>query len=209
MRRLLFILLMVVLQHAHAQRADSLIQFSGVVMTSDSLAAVPFANLYSLTRNTTATCDYNGFFSFVAGKGDTIKFTASGYKDATYIIPGDLTDVRYSVIQLLTRDTLYLSETIIYPWPSPEEFREAFLALDIPDDDLAVAEKNMDRQRLKELGEAMAMDADMIGDYQTKSIQQRIYYAGQYPPMRIFDVMAWKDFIEAWKNGDFKSDKKQ
>ncbi|HNW00300.1 MAG TPA: carboxypeptidase-like regulatory domain-containing protein, partial [Chitinophagales bacterium] len=135
--------------------------------------------------------------------------TASGYKDAIYIIPGTLTDERYSVIQLLTRDTMYLSETFVYPWPSREEFRDAFLALDIPDDDLRIAQKNMEREKLKELGEAMAMDADMNADLQMRRMQQKIYYAGQYPPMRIFDVMAWKDFIEAWKNGDFKSDKKQ
>ncbi len=209
MHRLLVILSLFVTSTSFAQRVDSLIQFSGLVMTSDSLAAVPYANVYSITRNATVACDYNGFFSFVAGKGDSIRFTASGYKDAIYIIPGTLTDERYSVIQLLTRDTMYLSETFVYPWPSREEFRDAFLALDIPDDDLRIAQKNMEREKLKELGEAMAMDADMNADLQMRRMQQKIYYAGQYPPMRIFDVMAWKDFIEAWKNGDFKSDKKQ
>lgn len=164
---------------AQVATTDSLIQFSGLVMTSDSLMAVPYAGIWSLTRNNGTTCDYNGFFSFVAAKGDSIRISALGYKDQVFTIPGDLTDTRYSVIQLLTRDTIFVAETIIYPWPSKEEFRDAFLALDIPDDDYEVARKNLDREKLKDLGEAMAMDADMNADYQTKAIQQKIYYAGQ------------------------------
>jgi hypothetical protein len=185
---------------------DSLIQFSGLVMTSDSLMAVPYAGIWSITRNNGTSCDYNGFFSFVAAKGDTIRISALGYKDQIFTIPTDLTETKYSVIQLLTRDTIFVAETIIYPWPSKEEFRDAFLALDIPDDEYETARKNLEREAMKEMGEAMAMDADMNADYQTKALQQKIYYAGQYPPMRIFDVFAWKEFFEAWKRGDFKNE---
>lgn len=206
MRSWLYITLLLSALSGKAQSVDSLIQFSGLVMTSDSLGAIPFANITSTTRGLTTTCDYNGFFSFVAGKGDSIRITATGYKEQRFMIPLDLTETKYSVIQLLTRDTIYLAETFIYPWPSKEEFREAFLALDIPDDDLRTAQKNLDREEMKARGQAMAMDADMNADYQTKAIQQKIYYAGQYPPMRIFDVFAWKQFFEAWKRGDFKSD---
>lgn len=206
MRRLLTIILISTSLLGTAQSTDSLIQFSGLVMTSDSLAAVPYANIQSITRGSSTTCDFNGFFSFVAGKGDSIKISAIGYKEQLYVIPGDLTEQKYSVIQLLTRDTIYIAETIIYPWPSKEEFREAFLALDIPDDEYETARKNLEREALKEMGMAMAMDADMNADYQTKVLGQKLYYAGQYPPMRIFDVFAWKQFFEAWKNGDFKKE---
>ena len=45
---------------------DDLIQFSGVVVTRDSLAPVPFATI--LVKNTSrgTTSDYYGYFSFVA-----------------------------------------------------------------------------------------------------------------------------------------------
>ncbi|HNK96879.1 MAG TPA: hypothetical protein PKO19_02155, partial [Chitinophagales bacterium] len=45
---------------AQVATTDSLIQFSGLVMTSDSLMAVPYAGIWSLTRNNGTTCDYNG-----------------------------------------------------------------------------------------------------------------------------------------------------
>jgi hypothetical protein len=34
--------------------------------------------------------------------------------------------------------------------------------------------------------------------------QQSLYYAGQTPPQNIFNPIAWAQFIEAWKRGDFK-----
>ncbi len=187
-----------------SQTVDSVIQFSGITMSSDSLMAIPYTNIVSLTSGNGTTCNYNGFFSFVAEKGDSVKFTAVGYKDEIFVIPQNLSDNKYSVIQLMTKDTIFLAETIIYPWPSKEDFKSAFLSYNIPDDYYETARKNLEREQLKELGEAMAMDADMNADYQTKQLAQKIYYAGQYPPMRIFDVFAWKEFIEAWKRGDFK-----
>jgi len=206
MRKLLIIFSFLILHRADSQTVDSIIQFSGIVMTSDSLMAIPYANITAAKSKTASTSNYNGFFSFVAAKGDTIHFTALGYKEGTYIIPSTLSESKYSVIQLLTKDTIYLSETIIYPWPSKEEFKDAFLAYNIPDDNYATARKNLERERLKEIGEQMAMDADMNADYQTKQLAQKIYYAGQFPPMRIFDVFAWKSFIEAWQRGDYKKD---
>ncbi len=206
MKRIIFISLILSALNAKSQSPDTIIQFSGLTMTSDSLMAIPYVNIYSKQSATGTTANFNGFFSFVAKKGDSIKFTAVGYKDEIYIIPLTLTADKYSVIQLMTKDTIFLAETIIYPWPSKEDFKTAFLSFNIPDDYYEIARKNLERDKLKEIGEQMAMDADMNADYQTKLMAQKIYYAGQYPPMRIFDVFAWKEFIEAWKRGDFKKD---
>ncbi len=206
MRRFCFIPLIFFVLGVKSQVLDSVIQFSGLTMSSDSLMAIPYVNIYSLQSKSGSTANYNGFFSFVANKGDSIKFTAIGYKDEIFVIPLNLSEDKYSVIQLMTQDTIFLAETIIYPWPSKEDFKNAFLSYNIPDDYYEIARKNLERDKLKEIGEQMAMDADKNADYQTKQMAQKIYYAGQFPPMRIFDVFAWKEFIEAWKRGDFKKD---
>ena len=86
-----------------------------------------------------------------------------------------------------------------------EDFRETFLYADIPADQYEIAAKNLEREKLKELGEAYGYDADANQDYYTKQIARELYYAGQNPPIRIFDVFAWKAFIEAWQRGDFKT----
>ena len=48
------------------------------------------------------------------------------------------------MIQVMPSDTIMLTQTIIYPWPSKEKFKEAFLKFDVPDDDYERAKKNMD-----------------------------------------------------------------
>jgi len=45
--------------------------------------------------------------------------------------------------------------------------------------------------------------------YSMQEYQQQIYYAGQAPPMNIFNPVAWGQFIQAWKRGDFKSDRER
>lgn len=184
--------------------AQSVVQFTGLVLTSDSLMAVPYVRIYEKNTNRSTASNYKGFFSFVAEKGDTIMFSSVGYKKSMYVIPKDLLEDKYSVIQLLTEDTIFLAETIIYPWPSPEEFKKIFLSADIPDDDYEIARKNLENEMMKEMGLDLAYDANMNADYQTKQIAKKIYYAGQDPPMTVFNVFNWIDFFEAWKRGDFK-----
>ena len=185
---------------------SSLIQFSGLVLTSDSLIGIPLVNIYSSSSGAGTLTDRKGFFSLVAHMGDTIYFSSVGYSTTQTVIPDSLSGSRYSMVQLMTSDTFYLAETVIFPWPSKEDFREAFLYADIPDDEYAIANRNLEREKMKELGEFYGYDADANQDYYTKQIAKELYYAGQNPPLRIFDVFAWKSFIEAWKNGDFKSD---
>lgn len=189
---------------ANAQEEENLVQFSGLVMTSDSLQGIPFANILVKNKGRGTSSNYKGFFSFVAEEGDTIQFSAVGFRKNTYVIPKDLEGNKFSVIQLMTPDTVYLPETIINPWPSKEQFEQAFINLDIPDDDLERARKNLKREKLREISASMEMDAEENQDYYLSQQAKHLYYAGQEPPMNIFNPFAWAKFIEAWKNGDFK-----
>ena len=185
-------------------QSDDLVQFSGLVMTSDSLQGIPYVNIIVKGENRGTASNYRGFFSFVARPGDVVQFSALGFRTETYKIPEDLTDSKYSIIKLMTQDTVYLPETIIYPWPTKDQLRNAFLSFDIPDDDLERARKNLERETLKEIGESMVMDANENTDYYMRQQAKKFYYIGQTPPMNIFNVFAWAEFIEAWKRGDFK-----
>jgi len=185
---------------------SNLIQFSGLVLTADSLVGIPLVNIISTGSGTGTFTDQKGFFSLVAHVGDTIIFSSIGYNTVTTELPDTLSGQRYSMVQLMTSDTIYLAEAVIFPWPSKESFKRAFLYNDIPDDGVAIAFKNLEKEKMKELGEYYGYDADANLDYYTKQIAKELYYAGQNPPLRIFDVFAWKSFIEAWQNGDFKKD---
>lgn len=188
---------------------DGLVQFSGVVVESDSLRPVPYSSIMIHNSYRGTVSDYFGYFSFVAQKGDTIEFSAIGFTDAVFVIPDTLSTNKYSLIQVLASDTIRLKETEVYPWPTKEQFKQAFLKLEIPDDDMARASKNMARADMKERMNGMANDASLNYKYTMQQYQSKLYYAGQLPPNNLLNPIAWSKFIKAWKNGDYNNKKKK
>jgi hypothetical protein len=186
------------------ERPRRVIQFSGLVVTGDSLAPVPYTTVWvKNTRRGTIT-DFYGFFSIAVYERDTLRFTAVGFKEVNYAVPDTLSQSRYSAIQIMSRDTIYLPETVIYPWPTREQFRHAFIHTEIPDDDYDRAMRNLARAEMKERMQNMAMDGGMNYRAAMQQHSNRLYYAGQAPPMRIFDPFAWAEFFKAWREGRFR-----
>lgn len=204
---LVFILL-ASLPSANAQiDGKKIIQFSGYVLTPDTLMGIPFVNIEINQSSRGSISNQEGFFSFAASEGDTIHFSSIGFEDSYYYIPTNLQTNKYSIVKLLSADTYYIDTVTIYPWPSKEMFKQAFLSLEMEENDVDRALKNLEREYLKEMGENMAMDANENANYYLRSEAQKYYYAGQAPPQNIFNVFAWAQFIEAWKRGDFKRKK--
>ncbi len=179
-------------------------QLSGLVVTGDSLKPVPFATVMIKSTKRGTITDYYGFFSIAARELDTLVFSSVGFKQARYVIPDTLREARYSVVQMLTRDTIHLDKTVIYPWPSREQFKYAFIHTDVPDDDYDRAMRNLERAEMKERLENMPMGAAANYRHMLNQHANQMYYAGQQPPMRIFDPFAWAEFIKAWREGQFK-----
>lgn len=181
-----------------------LVQFSGAVVTGDSLHPVAFTHIIDHNTNFGTISDYYGYFSFVARKGDSITFSAVGFKKGMFIIPDTIQNNRYTMFQVMNTDTIYLNETVIYPWPTKEQFKEAFLSLNIPDDDLEIARKNLDRYDLYVRAQAMPMDGSMNYRNYIDQTVSKLYYAGQTQPISILNPFAWAQFIKAWQDGKFK-----
>jgi len=182
-----------------------LVQFSGMTITADSLNPVPYTKIIDICSHRGTTSDVNGYFSFVAHKKDTVVFTALGFKPASFIIPDTITKQRYSLIQLMTSDTLTLSAAFIFPWPTLEDFKRAFVEIKIPDDDLEIARKNLLAADIRMRAENYPMDANMNYRNYIDNQTSKLYYFGQQQPFNIFNPFAWAQFIKAWKDGKFKS----
>ena len=204
---IVFLLSFVFCLPAFSQEKE-LIQFSGVVVEADSLRPVPFTSILIKNSRRGTIADASGYFSFVAQEKDTIVFSAIGYKKSSFIIPDTLTTNKYSLIQVMQKDTILLKETVIYPWPTREQFKEAFLTLNVPDDDLERAKKNLAREELKEKYETLAMDGSMNYKAAMQQQQSRLYWAGQYPPNNLLNPFAWAQFIKMWREGKLKMDTK-
>lgn len=206
----LFILLSLGAFKAQSQRIHDLVQFSGVVVTADSLRPVPFANITVAKTGRGTTSDFLGFFSIVVHKNDLISFSAVGYKSGLFHIPDTLSENRYSLIQVMSSDTVMLTETVIYPWPSKDQFRHAFLTLHIPDDDIEIAKRNLAYMEMREIY-GRNYDPERYGYTAGQSYRNymgnqadKLYYNGQTMPNNLLNPIAWAKFIKAWKRGDFK-----
>ena len=191
------------------QREGNLVQFSGLVLdgTDEQLVPVPYANIVVKDRNRGSYTDLKGFFSIVVQKGDVIQFSAVGYKTVEYEVPPDMEGDRKSIVQLMTRDTFNLPETVVFPWPSREHFRLEFLAMDVTPELQSRAQENLAQEVLEKQRNIVRYDGNESADFYLRQQARENYYIGQQPPMNIFNPVAWKKFFDSWKKGDFKRQK--
>ncbi len=183
--------------------AEKYIQVSGVVL-DDSLQPLPFVSIMIKGTRHGTVSDFYGFFTLVAKAGDEMQFFSINHKNTTYQLSDTLTGKHYSIIQILTKDTIQLAQVNVYPWPSKEQFKRAILNLDLTDTDIERAYKNMDNEDVRASIKGGTMDA--AANYRVRMQQQytRLYQAGQYPSVSLLNPVAWAKFIDAWRKGKLK-----
>ncbi len=183
---------------------EDILQINGITMTSDSLRAVPAASILVVGKNRGVMSGERGVFSIVVNRGDTLRFSALGFRDKDYVVPQNIRGPFVSLIQLMSQDTFYLSETIIRPLPTKENFDYAFLNWDIPNDQYEIARRNTETYTLRALAATLPKDGrENVQAYMNQRAKESVYY-GQRPPSNLFNPVAWMQFFDAWKRGDFR-----
>lgn len=186
---------------------ENVVQINGVTMTADSLRAVPGVIVEVKNKNRGVESNGQGVFSIVVYKGDTLLFQSLGFRSKEYVVPVTVQGNYLSLIQLMVQDTFYLPETIVRPYLTKEEFDYAFKYQKIPDDKYEIARKNTDAQTLKILAYMLPRDGrEFQSAYQNIQANNAVYY-GIQKPMNIFNPLAWAEFYEAWKRGDYRRKK--
>ncbi|WP_133995423.1 carboxypeptidase-like regulatory domain-containing protein [Dinghuibacter silviterrae] len=214
MKRLLKICLLGVIGILPASRTfaqfenfkDSVVQLVGVVMSSDSLKALPGATIMVKGERRGAVANEQGVFSIVVLKGDVLQFTFVGYTPVEKKVPTDIVGNQYSLVALMSADTSkYMTTVVLRPRPTREQFERDFVTMEFKDDAMATATKNMDPKQRARLLRTLPRDAREMTNYQLTQQARSMYYTGQAPPQNIFNPFAWSEFIKAWKRGDFKN----
>lgn len=175
------------------------VQFSGVVVSGIDSKPLPFSTISILNKTRGTIADASGFFSFVAVSGDSVRFSSIGFRSRTLVIPDTIRHDAYSIVMPLEQDTVMLMETVIYPWPSKEKFREAFLELQLPETDADILQRNFNLATIREQAKNGKMDANM--NYRSLMQQQtsRLYYQNQTVPNNLLNPFAWAQFIKQWR----------
>ena len=176
----------------------------GVVFSADSLTGLPGVKVKLRNQNRGTFTNEQGVFSIVVLKGDIIDFTYVGFKPKEVVIPSNIEGNSFSVIQLMVVDTVYLPATIIKARPRREQFEREFVTADVPADKIEVARQNTRTAQSRILQQSLPRDGSENSRYVQNQYNQTQYYNGQFRPQNIFNPVAWNEFIQAWKRGDFK-----
>lgn len=179
-----------------------LIQFSGIVIHADSLEPLPFVNIINVSRNYRGTyTDMRGFFSLVVTVGDTIHISCLGYKKQELIIPENLAGNTLSAIFKLKMEAIDLPMIYIFPYATIEQFKQAFIKLRLPDDDLMIAKRNLDDKLMMALSSAMTWDGAQNTKYYFQQQSEKLYWRGQDRYNPLLDVVKINQFMQLLNQG--------
>lgn len=196
-------------QTTTAKAETPLVQFSGVVLDQDSLTPIPFVSIIIKGTNRGSLTNFQGFFSLILSPGDELEFHSVSHKDRTYKISDTLRQKYYYAIQVLTKDTIQLEAVNIYPWPSKEDFKRAFLSLDLNETDADRAARNIENEANTYLERNQTASASENYKYVMQAYYTKIYTMGQQPSISLLNPVAWASFIDSWRKGKFNNKKKK
>lgn len=183
-----------------------LLQVSGIIHNADTSTTVPYVTLTNLSyKNEYFNANHQGFFSFVARSGDTVRLSAVGYHSETLVIPEPRDNNSKNITLSLTmkQQIIDLPVVSVYPWASIDEFNYDFMNLEIADDDILIAKRNLSYETLAAMAEEVPRDAGEIQNISTvnrhigltnKAISQR--FANP-----LFSPIAWGNFINQITKG--------
>lgn len=182
-----------------------ILQFSGLISSVGGELPVPFVTVTNLSYNNQAHAANNeGFFSFVAHVGDTIRFTSVGFDPLEYVIPFTNSD-KYTARISMKSLVIELPAVMPYPWASIEEFNIAFLALNVNDDDASRIKRNLSPEALAALAATVPRSAEEIQTF--NSMQRHINMTNKNINQRyanpLLSPFAWGSFINSIVKGDY------
>jgi hypothetical protein len=122
-------------------------------------------------------------------------------------VPDTLTGNRYYAVKLMVQDTLDLPAIFIHAMPLKSLFDNTFVK-PVPDDALSIAQRNLEEEALKENMKTKPADAKESQALLAQTRANQLYYYKQAPPQNYLSPIAWAQFLQAWKRGDYKKKKK-
>jgi len=184
---------------------DSLkyVQLTGIVV-NDSLQRLPFTAVFDKTTQRGVICDYYGYFALVVHPGDTLQFSFIGFKKKTFVVPQADSTNSLSIVSMLESDTIMSAPVDVYPWPSKDQFADAFVNLEIDNDAINRAKKRLSPQEMAFVYGTMGSDASISYKSQSQQYLNQIYYRGQQAPNNLLNPVAWNNFLKSLNNGDLK-----
>lgn len=180
------------------------IQIDG--LTADDIGfIVPDVSIYSKHLKRGAASDNRGIFSIISVPGDTIFFSAIGYKSTILTIPPSITGSHFITDVIMVTDTIMIGEVLVLPWKTYSEFKRAVIEnkpvdplMENMEYNLALVEQQIWSDMRATPGEAYRYTMQQMAD--------NLYTRGQMPSNNLLNPFAWQKFAREVKSGLLKNE---
>ncbi|GAB4232800.1 MAG: hypothetical protein Tsb0034_05720 [Ekhidna sp.] len=185
---------------AQEDPSKEVIQFTGVVFGADSSDVVPGTHVYIPKSGRGTTTNPYGFFSMPVLEGDSVVFSAVGYKRVYYIVPKHDKESSLRIVVALEDDITFLEEVEIRPYPTESMFKDALITMELPNQkEYANIYQWLNSQYMQEAYQNLPASPNANYQYYM-SLQQRAYINRYSPPVNNFlNPFAWGQFINSLK----------
>lgn len=177
------------------------IQFTGIIMATDSSSVIPGVYVYvPKSYRGTASNPY-GFFSLPVVEGDSVVFSAVGYKRQSFVIPKHDPSTSLKVLVFLEEDVIFLDEVEVFPFPTEAMFKQAVITMELPyNRDYANMQAWINATYMKDpgldyFGASASANHRYMMDLQTAQFQSK--FGPQ--PNNLLNPFAWASFIQSLK----------
>jgi hypothetical protein len=181
------------------------IQIDG--LTNDEYGSlVPNVSIWSKHLRRGAASDGRGIFSIISTPGDTVFFSAIGYKSTILTIQENLVGTNYITDVRMITDTILIGEVLVLPWKTYSEFKRAVLE-NKPEDPLM---QNMQYNLAlveQQIWSDMRSTPGQGYRYSMQQMSDNLYTRGQSPVNNLLNPVSWTRFIREVKGGLLKNEK--
>jgi hypothetical protein len=186
---------------------EILVQWTGVVR-DELLKPIPYAHIIVKKDLRGTVSDPKGMFTIITYPRDTLWVSCMGFKPRKIPVPNiSYEDSKHYIKDvILEEEIISLSEVVIFPWKTYKEFKEAFIALELPEDDLQRAYHNIaiiQEQIYNAITNRPASASANFRDAMNNRTNRMMTYGHMYPTYQITNPIAWAQFFQALRNGEF------
>jgi len=176
-------------------QTQNIVQLTGMVVGNDGQTAVPGVHIYVPRYGRGTTSNSYGYFSMPVLVGDELVLSSIGFLKQQFTIPQG-NNGRVNVVFKMVTDTVYLENIDITPFLSEKMFKEAILAINVPNPGKMIGNR-LDGNSLSALMRSMPYDASLNASYYFN--QQLYYMQDSYGPRSnpFLNPFNWSKFIKS------------
>ncbi len=188
-----------------AQGEKQIISISGFIMDGNDAIPLKGIHIYIPQAGRGTVSDQNGYFSLNTLAGDTLYITSIGYKTKKLPIPNTVTKA-YTVIINMQSEVLQLPAIEVFPYPTEEVFKKAFLALELKDKNYENLRENLSKESLARVSYNMPVDGSVSFKRYTSSQVSALNKRYEISVIPILSPSMISQIIKSIRRGDYNKE---